>query len=219
VRIALLGATGTLGPYVLDRALEDGDDVTVLARTPSKVSRRPERLAVVDGDVLDPDAVERAVAGHDGAIWLVSGPNVRRSEAERWVCRDGSRNVVDALSRTGAGRRFVVVSSWGARDSRRRVPLPLRPMIVNVMLREELRDKNAQEKLVEASDLDWTIVRPSRMTSRNSGSPRVARRLAFFPWASTSRPLLADFLVRITADGSHVREIVEFSTAGARVKT
>jgi putative NADH-flavin reductase len=217
VRIALLGATGKTGPFVLDRATAGGHDVTVLARTPAQVAPH-QSVQAVEGDVLDSDSVDGVVRGHDAVIWLVSGPNTRRTPAEEWVCRDGTRNVLASMQRHGV-RRLAAVSSWGVGDSRARVPLFFRLVVLPLALRAEMRDKGAQEAEIGRSAVDWTIVRPTRLVDRaSSAALTVGRTLSYRPWASTSRPALAQLLVALAGDGGHVRSIVEVSSTGASVR-
>ncbi|MBF6480367.1 NAD(P)-dependent oxidoreductase, partial [Nocardia cyriacigeorgica] len=68
MRIAIFGATGTLGRHVLERALRQGHEVTALTRDASRVSTTHDNLRVLEGDVLDPAAVEGAVAGQDAVL-------------------------------------------------------------------------------------------------------------------------------------------------------
>ena len=53
MKIALFGATGRTGRYILDQALADGHRVTVLARNPSKLPPGKYSLTIQLGDVLD----------------------------------------------------------------------------------------------------------------------------------------------------------------------
>jgi uncharacterized protein YbjT (DUF2867 family) len=67
VKILIIGATGGTGRLLLEMALEQGHEVTALARNPSAVAPRDYRPRVLGGNTLDPDAVEAAVSGQ-GAV-------------------------------------------------------------------------------------------------------------------------------------------------------
>lgn len=108
--------------------------------------------------------------------------------------------------------RLVAVTSWGIGDSRNRVPLFIRHVVLPRALGPELADKERQEALIRQSDLDWTIVRPSRLTNgRASGSFRIAPRLAYRTTASISRHDLARFLLDQLTDTSLLHATVEVS--------
>ena len=67
MNIALIGATGFVGSAILPELLNRGHHVTVLARSPSKVTPQ-DKLNVVSADALDSAQVARAVKGHDAVI-------------------------------------------------------------------------------------------------------------------------------------------------------
>ncbi|WP_327412253.1 NAD(P)-dependent oxidoreductase [Streptomyces sp. NBC_01233] len=68
-KIALFGATGTIGTQVLREALRRGHEFTAVVRDPAKLADPGGgATAVVRGDVLDPASVAGAVAGHDVVI-------------------------------------------------------------------------------------------------------------------------------------------------------
>src|SRR5579862_5484808 len=73
MRVFVLGATGRTGVELLDLALARGHSVTAFVRSPRKVARRDERLAVVEGRVNDARTMATAMTGHD-AVVSVLGP-------------------------------------------------------------------------------------------------------------------------------------------------
>ncbi|MEM8564185.1 MAG: NAD(P)H-binding protein, partial [Pseudomonadota bacterium] len=68
VTIAMLGATGLAGSYILNQALAQGYDVRVLARTPSKLDRYAGRVTVVQGDARDSDTIAQLMQGADVVV-------------------------------------------------------------------------------------------------------------------------------------------------------
>ncbi|MFD7862932.1 NAD(P)-dependent oxidoreductase [Streptomyces sp. NPDC059783] len=72
-KIALFGATGTIGSRVLREALDRGHWVTAVVRDPAKITVTDPRLTVVRGDVLDPGSVTAAAEGQDVVISAVGG--------------------------------------------------------------------------------------------------------------------------------------------------
>ncbi|GHG58458.1 NAD(P)-dependent oxidoreductase [Streptomyces griseocarneus] len=72
-KIALFGATGTIGSRVLREALDRGHQVTAVVRDPAKVTEQHPNLTVTTGDVLDPASVTEAARGRDVVVSAVGG--------------------------------------------------------------------------------------------------------------------------------------------------
>jgi putative NADH-flavin reductase len=102
VKVLIIGATGRTGRILLEKALEQGHEVTALARNPSTVAPREYRPRVLGGNVLDPEAVEAAVAGQDAVCsalgtrsheahdpFLGQYCKPRRGDEEAWGAPDG----------------------------------------------------------------------------------------------------------------------------------
>jgi putative NADH-flavin reductase len=154
MKVAIFGATGMTGRFVLDEALARGHEVTVLVRDPDKLDIEHENLTTVTGDVLDPDAVEKAIIGQ-GAVVSVLGAGMRRTTLRT----DGHRTIVAAMQRQGV-RRLVSMSIFGLGDSAQKLPLLWKLVVKPLILRNAYRDHAGQEAVVAASDLDWTLTRP-----------------------------------------------------------
>jgi putative NADH-flavin reductase len=75
----------------------------------------------------------------------------------------GTQVILDVMHRLGYPRRIVIISSLGVGESKDQVPLAFK-MLMKTVLRKLMEDKERQEAMVKASDLDWTIVRPGGLT-------------------------------------------------------
>jgi putative NADH-flavin reductase len=199
MRIAVFGATGTVGRHVVDQALERGYEVTALTRDAARITRAHERLHIVAGDVLDPGAVERAVTGQD-AVVVVLG-NGRKGV----VRAEGTRTVIEAMNRAGV-KRLVCQSTLGAGDSRGNLNFMWKYIMFGLLLRPAYADHQQQEAYVRASDLDWTIVRPSAFTD----GPRTGTYRHGFGAGETGLDLkiaradIAEFLLNQVTDRTYV---------------
>ena len=160
MKIAVFGATGGTGRQVVEQALAAGHQVTALARNPSKLMLANANLTVVTGNVLNAANVEETLQGVDAAV--VSLGNTESNPD--YIVSLGTQVIVAAMQRMGAPRRIVVVSSLGVGDSQDQVPFAFK-LLMKSVLRKPMEDKERQEALVKASDLDWTIVRPGGLTN------------------------------------------------------
>lgn len=202
MRIALLGATGLTGRHVLELALREGHEVTVLVRDPAALRAQP-RLRVVVGDATDSDAVRRTLVGAD-AVLSCLGVGGRGDGRPSTFVSSATGVIADAMRHTGV-RRVVVMSNVGASGSgswfARRVVYPL---FVRWLL-PIVDDKTRMEQLLAGTDLTWTSVRLPDITGGASRPPHISldgRRLR--PWVSVATT--ARFLLDVTTTGAFPRQ-------------
>lgn len=139
--IAITGATGFVGSAVLGAALAAGHSARALARRD-----QPLRAGVewVRGDLGDAAALAALVGGVDAVVHVAGLTNTPDPAQFEVANVTGTANVLAAMQAAGL-RRLVHVSSLSAREPK---------------LSAYGASKMRAEVLVEASGLDWTIVRP-----------------------------------------------------------
>src|SRR5262245_36733067 len=191
MRIMIVGATGGTGRDLVQQALERGHEVTAFVRNPAKLGIVHERLRVARGDVMDHPSVEAAMSGQDAVVCSLGH--------KRWlgpsrILSGGTGNLVRAMERHGV-RRLVCVTALGIGDSFGRMGLYYTLFVTPIILPFYFWDKVRQERIVRASDLDWTIVRPGALTNgKKRGRVRAARKLGNWIWTvRISRADVADF--------------------------
>ena len=158
MKLAVFGATGGTGQQIVQQALAQGHDVAALVRDKTKMNLQHEHLALVEGNVLDRAAVDQTVAGAD-AVFVSLGNTANNPNM---VVSNGTAVILDAMQAAGV-KRLIVISSLGVGDSKDQVPFFFKALIATA-LRGAFQDKEAQEKLVMASGLDWTIIRPGGLS-------------------------------------------------------
>lgn len=199
MKLALFGATGGTGHQVLLQALEQGHAVTALARDPNRLARQQAALTIVAGDVLDPEAVARCVSGTEAVICVLG----TRRGAEPIEAR-GTEVILGAMQGAGV-KRLIAVTSLGVGDSRDQVPLYFK-LMMKTFLSKVMAAKEEQERLIRASGLDWTIVRPGGLTDGpkrgdyRSGVERTIRA------GRIARADVADFVLRQLSDPRFVHQ-------------
>lgn len=199
MRIAVFGASGSTGREVVDQALAKGHEVSVLVRDPAAYNVRHDRLEVVVGDIGQAQSVEDVVRGQDSVISALG--STKRGPVT--VCSDGAKAIMTAMEKHDL-RRLLAVSVYGAGSSRDR---SLFVILTRAMLGKNMLDKDRMEELIHASSLDWTIVRPPRLTAGpRSGAYRAGTDVRVGLTSHISRADLAEFLVREAESGAHVHE-------------
>ena len=101
-RVLLTGATGYIGGRLLRHFEEAGRPVRCLARNPERVRANRSTTEVVQGDCLDEESLDLALAGVDSAYYLVHSMSVGADFAE--VDRHAAANFGRAAARAGVRR-------------------------------------------------------------------------------------------------------------------
>jgi putative NADH-flavin reductase len=207
VRLFILGATGRTGVELIDLGLARGHELTAFVRSPQKVTRQDARLRVVAGDLHDADELARALPGHDAVLSAI-GPKPLPAIRGTTLLQDCAASTVAAMRRA-AVTRLAVVSSALLFD----VGGPLANLLRRI-LRHHVRDLQAMEAIVRASELDWTLARPPRLVHARderyraqAGAlpPNVTLLGARLSWRATAAFMLD------AIDGRFRREIVGIS--------
>ena len=160
MKVLIFGPTGSIGRELVKQALEQGHVVTAFARNPAKVDLEHADLTVIQGDVMDPAVVERAVPGHETVLCSL-GAGLKGK-----VRSEGTRNVIRAMENAGV-RRLICQSTLGVGDSRGNLNTYWKYLMFGLLLRRAYADHVSQETYVKQSGLDWIIVRPAAFTNGN----------------------------------------------------
>jgi uncharacterized protein YbjT (DUF2867 family) len=197
MQIAILGATGGIGGHVLDWALQAGHPVHALARDPQALSPAAG-LTVTRGDALDETAVAEVI---DGADAVVSALGPRGTKAPGLLA-GAAGHAVAAMQKTGA-RRLVCVSAAGAYVTGDPNMNWLIKTILPRVLARQFADVRAMEDVIRASDLDWTLIRATRLINRpGTGRYRVSPDYSPAGGGKIARADVAHFIAAVlTEDG------------------
>jgi len=197
-KIALFGASGQTGQHFLTLALERGYEIKALVRNPQKISQNNQKLAIIKGDVLKIQDVQKVVGGCDIVVSLFG--HVKGSP--EWLQTDGTKNIVQAMKEENV-ERIISLSGGGLPFPKKDEPKfadKLIRTIMKIIVPKVLNDAIKHHEVLKNSGLKWTIVRGPRLTNdRKVGTYRVG-------WvgvnASTkiSRADLADFIVNQVED-------------------
>lgn len=161
--VLVVGSTGVIGQPSVRRLVADGHHVRALVRrTSGPASLGPEAAVAVEGDLLDRASLDAAVAGCDAVVNVASAIPRGSAAPGAWDLNDrvrteGTRNLLQAMDAHGVPR-LVHASVYLVYGNDRGDELldegaDLQPPEVVVTAVEG-------ERLVRASSLDWTILRP-----------------------------------------------------------
>lgn len=190
LKLLVLGATGPTGQQVMERALEHGDEVTVLVRRLEALQPLDGRVAVVAGDATSTEDVARAMAGQDAVISALGrGASVH---ADSLFSRAASA-LTEAAGKAGL-KRLVWLSSYGVGDTFDSASVAQKAMYSS-FLRDIYADKAESEKTLRAAGLDLTLVYPTTLTDGPAaGTYKVDDRLPMEGTPTISRADVGHFM-------------------------
>jgi putative NADH-flavin reductase len=221
MKLTIFAATGGIGLQILEQAVDAGHDVTAVVRHPQKLpGELSSQIRVVSADLAAPDPamLTSAVQGADGVLSGL-GP---RSKAETGIAARGTQAIVAAMKAAGA-RRIVVVSAAPIGT----VPSPGRPNppkhdpgdgfimqhllnpLVKTALRKNYADLAQMEDILRDSDLDWTAVRPPRLTDKPlTGTYRTAHGQNLRRGLVISRADVAHYMLRAVGQPETIKQTI-----------
>lgn len=161
MKLAIIGGTGKTGNELLKQGLEAGHHITALVRNPKKVKIQHPNLKVIQGNVLNITDLEGIFKGKEAVL---SALGHKRFFGPSNILSQGTKNILQAMN-TSAVSRFICITSMGINDNRFKLGLYYTLFVIPFIVFFYFRDKAKQERLIMASDLNWTVVRPGQMTN------------------------------------------------------
>ena len=196
--VAIAGAHGNIAMRLTGLLVSEGHTVVGLIRNPdhaSDVSRQGASPVVCDLEQVTVDEVAEAINGADAAIFAAGAGPGSGGARKMTMDRDGAVKLLDASTAADVPR-FQIVSSIGAE----------RPPAGDDAFSVYLQAKAQADEAVQASDRNWTIVRPGRLTD-DQGTGRVRIQSAPFR-GSVCRDDVAAVLAYLLQDSRFARRVL-----------
>lgn len=189
--LLILGANGSLAKVVTRYLLDNTDaKLTLFLRNSYRLNNiNPERIQIIDGDVMDLQALKYAMEGQDVVYANLSGD--MKAQAE---------NIIHAMHQTGL-KRLIYISSMGIYGE-----------VAGEKYRSILNPYRDSAAAIEASDLEYTVIRPGWFTNENIIDYKIALKGEPFEGHDISRKSIADLIMQlIETPDLYVRESVGIS--------
>lgn len=194
-KIVIIGATGSIGLVARQLFLEKTNDELTL------FSRRPDRLKPIDstregavsGDVMNASDLDKVISGQDVVFASLTGNLGKMAKA-----------IVESMKRVGVNR-LIFITSMGIYNE---IPASVGSS-GNLRSNPVLQTYRDAADVIEASNLDYTIIRPGWFDSSNDTDYDITVKGEPFGGHDVSRKSIADLVVRLAADPTlYVRESV-----------
>lgn len=204
MHVLIIGASQGIGLETVGQALGAGHQVRAFARSADRIALSNPKLEKVRGDALQAADVEAALVGIDVVIQTLG---VRLSDlfGPITLFSQATGVLIAAMCQLGV-KRLISVTGFGAGDSRARISC-LQRVPFQVVFGRAYDDKSLQERLIEGSELEWTIVRPGVLTGgQRTGRYKTLAEPAQWRNGVICRADVADFLVRQVEARTYLRQ-------------
>ena len=171
MKIVVFGASRGVGINVVEQALQGGHNVTAFVRSPETFKLQHANLTVFKGDAMDASAVDQVIAGQEAVISALGPtrppvPHMMETSAKNIVAGMKKHGVKRLVSTTGAGVRQP--------EDQSKFIDHFFGFLLNILAKDVVLDSAANVRVIQSSDLDWTVVRyPRLMDGERKGIYRV----------------------------------------------
>ena len=213
-KIAVLGATGRTGIWIVKEALQRGYAVNALVREQSSLNIEHNDLTIIKGT---PTATVDLIRVMEGCEAVMSALNISRKN-EWWLWSELSSSptfLSDVARKTVAVakemdlKRCLIVTAWGTGATKEDLPGFFRFFINNTKIGVTYQDHERQEAIWEKSGLDWTVVRPVGLTNDTEEKPigvLLETKTSKPANSRISRRMVAQFMLDAWEEGTYIHE-------------
>ena len=191
--VLILGASGQIARYAIELFLSDTDaQLTLFLRNSKRIIKiESDRVRIMEGDVLDIEKLKEAMIGQDVVYANLSGD-----------LEEQAKNIVGAMESTRV-ERLIFISSLGIYDE---VPGEFGKWN-NRTIGQYLGPYRKSVDIIEASDLDYTVLRPAWLTDNDEIDYEITQKDETFKGTEVSRKSVAELVIKLVdTPGLYFRE-------------
>lgn len=181
-KVLVLGASGGIAQHVINFLKEKKNiELTLLARNTSGLSEQAPNANIIKGDVLHKIDLDNAIKGQDIVYANLSG-QVDKMAVE----------IVKSMDAAGA-KRLIFVTALGIYHE---IPGKFGQWNERMIGSDLVRYRHAAD-IIEASSLDYTVIRPSWLTDKNETIYETTQKGEPFVGTEVARKAVAAYIVSI----------------------
>lgn len=190
-KIAIIGANGKAGKYLVTQALQEGYFVRILTRNPQKFKISHKHLEVVKGDARDLSAIRQLLQACDAVINAVGQP-----KKESYIFSTVTNHILEVM-REYRIKRYILISggSMDVQGDAKSVLNKIGAMLFRLFLSDMMKDKYKELQLIRDSNVNWTIVRlPFGVDGEGIG--KIKESLRDLPGITIQNGDIAPFIIK-----------------------
>lgn len=157
MKVIIFGASGGIGKFTLQHALEKGYEVKAFLRNPSKLTIKHENLTIVQGEINNYSDIKNALVDCNAVIWCVGIPMKKYKHMESL---DGHKNLLKAMNECGIERLidWATPSVHFKKDKKSFITF-IHGFLAGILFPMAKKELIYIADMITSSNLNWTIVR------------------------------------------------------------
>lgn len=184
VKVLILGANGQIARLATAQLVDAKADLRLFLRNANRLqSEKTERAEIIDGDAANVADLTQAMVGVDVVYANLAGHNIEQQ----------AKSVVAAMTQTGI-KRLIWVSTLGIYDE---VPGKFGQWNHQMLDDGYLPTYAAAAKVIETSELDYTIIRPAWLDNKDEVDYELTQKGEAFKGTEVSRKSVATYIVHL----------------------
>ncbi|MGG5737499.1 MULTISPECIES: SDR family oxidoreductase [Bacillus cereus group] len=190
-KIAILGANGKVGKFILNHALEKGYQVRILTRNPKNTKISSENIETIIGNARDFSAIKELLQGCKAVINAVGQP-----KNEPYIFSTVTKHILKVMKEYEI-KRYILISggSLNVKGDQKGMVNKVGANLFQLFIPKMMRDKYKELEIIQGSDVDWTIVRLPFVIEGN-GIENIKESLVDMPGMKIQNGDIAPFVIK-----------------------
>ncbi|MGG0120134.1 SDR family oxidoreductase [Bacillus paranthracis] len=190
-KIAILGANGKAGKFLVKEALDKGYQVKILTRNSNNIKITNENIEIINGDARDFASIRKLLKGCGAVINAVGQP-----KNESYIFSTITKHILEAMKEFEI-KRYIVISggSLNVTGDQKGIVNKIGATLFKVFLSKMMQDKYKELQIIQSSKVDWTIVRLPFVIEGN-GIGRINESLVDMPGIKIQNSDIAPFVIK-----------------------
>ncbi|MBK5359031.1 SDR family oxidoreductase [Bacillus sp. TH44] len=190
-KIAILGANGKAGKFIVNHALEKGYQAKILTRTSENMRITNENIETIIGDARDLSTIQELLKGCRAVINAVGQP-----KNEPYIFSTVTKHILKVMKEYEI-KRYILISggSLNVEGDQKGIVNKIGANLFQLFLPKMMRDKYKELEIIQSSDVDWTIVRLPFVIEGN-GIGDIKESLVDMPGIKIQNGDIAPFVIK-----------------------
>ncbi|OOZ81222.1 NADH-flavin reductase [Bacillus cereus] len=190
-KIAILGANGKAGKFLVKEALDKGYQVKILTRNSNNIKITNENIEIINGDARDFASIRKLLKECGAVINAVGQP-----KNESYIFSTVTKHILEAMKEFEI-KRYIVISggSLNVTGDQKGIVNKIGATLFKVFLSKMMQDKYKELQIIQSSKVDWTIVRLPFVIEGN-GIGRINESLVDMPGIKIQNSDIAPFVIK-----------------------